>query len=59
MSEKKPFSFRLRIDQERRMQLMIDRDRELDFSKIIRKAIDEFLDKHVREEPLVKKRSSG
>jgi hypothetical protein len=60
MSRKKQFSVRLRPDQERQIQLMIDLDPELDFSKIIRKAIDEYLSSRVRKEsPTVKKRSSG
>jgi predicted DNA-binding protein len=42
---KKQFSVRLRPDQERRIQLMLDVDPELDSSKIIRKAIGEYLAK--------------
>lgn len=45
MSRKKQFSVRLRPDQERQIQQMIDLDPELDSSKIIRKAIDEYLAK--------------
>ena len=56
------FSVRLRPDQERQIQQMIDLDPELDSSKIIRRAIDEHLSSRVREEPTTvkkKKRSSG
>jgi Arc/MetJ-type ribon-helix-helix transcriptional regulator len=45
MSRKKQFSLRLRPDQERQIQRLIDSDPELDASKIIRKAIDEYLAK--------------
>ena len=62
MSRKKQFSVRLRPDQERQIQHMVDDDPELDASKIIRKAIDEHLSSRVREEPTTvkkKRRSSG
>jgi hypothetical protein len=42
MSKKGQFSVRLRPDQIRKIQLLVDRDPELDSSKIIRKAIDEY-----------------
>jgi Arc/MetJ-type ribon-helix-helix transcriptional regulator len=58
MSRKKQFSVRLRPEQERQIQRMLDLDPELDSSKIIRKAIDEYLNS--RKEPsAVKKRLSG
>jgi len=59
MSSKKQFSVRLRADQERQIQRMIDLDPELDFSKVIRKAIDEYLSRVRKELPTDKKRSSG
>ena len=51
MSKKKQFSVRLRADQERKIQRMIDLDPELDSSKIIRKAIDEYLAKRKKTKP--------
>ena len=51
MSRKKQFSVRLRPDQERKIQILVDRDPELDASKIIRKAIDEHLSARLREDP--------
>jgi Arc/MetJ-type ribon-helix-helix transcriptional regulator len=62
MSKKKQFSVRLRPDQERQIQRMVDLDPELDASKIIRKAIDEHLSGRIQEEVSAvkkKKRSSG
>ena len=50
MSRKKQFSVRLRPDQERQIQRMLDLDPELDSSKIIRKAIDEYLSSRMVEE---------
>jgi Arc/MetJ-type ribon-helix-helix transcriptional regulator len=47
MSRKKQFSVRLRPDQERQIEQMLDADPELDSSKIIRKAIDEYLSSRV------------
>jgi hypothetical protein len=61
MSRKKQFSVRLRTDQEQQIQRMIDLDPELDSSKIIRKAIDEYLSSRASGEKsrALKKRSSG
>jgi hypothetical protein len=50
MSKKKQFSVRLRAEQERKIQLMVDLDPELT-PRSIRKAIDEYLSSRVREEP--------
>ena len=48
---KPQFSVRLRPDQERQIQRMLDLDPELDSSKIIRKAIDEYLAKRKKKRP--------
>ena len=63
--QKKQFGIRLRPDQEAKIDRMVADDPELDRSKIIRRAIDEFLAHRKlllnEEPPAVKKkrRSSG
>jgi len=48
---KRQFSVRLRPDQEEQLELMLKNDPEMDASKIIRKAVDEYIAARVKEEP--------
>lgn len=48
---RKQRSVRLRDDQERQLELMLEADPEMDRSKLIRKAVDEYIASRVSEQP--------